>query len=144
MSHRTIAKLSAVTVVVVVLVVDLVAGDPVVEGALAGQPGFAQQLHGAIHRRVTDVGMGFPNDPEDLVAGDVLPRSEKCGQNRLSLLGVLETVLVEISIQRPELDFMGHADDSIERGALLQAASRSRRSRPDFLRNPLRPRGGES
>jgi hypothetical protein len=46
------------------------------------------------------------NATVDFFAGDMAGRFEKCGENRLTLLGVLEIVLLEILRERALFDLV--------------------------------------
>ena len=90
---------------VVVLLLDLVAGRAVVEVAFAGETGITEDLHGPIDGRVSDVGIELANLPEQFLAGDVTSGFEEHLQNRLALPGALEEWLVgiidKVVIKRP-------------------------------------------
>ena len=82
--------------VVVVFLLDLVAGHAVVETPFARQPRVAQELHRAVDGRVADVRVIGANATVDFFAGDVPGRFEKSREDRLTLFGVLEAVLLEV------------------------------------------------
>ena len=100
---------------VVVLLLDLVAGHAVVETPFARQPRVTQELHRAIDGRVADVRMIGANASVDLLAGDVAGRFEKCCEDRLTLFGVFEVVLLEVLRQRSLFDLVRHRATLIER-----------------------------
>ena len=102
---------------IVVLVCDLVARQPI-EAALLGEPGFAEQLHRPVDRRVADVRVSLTHLSIQILSGDVTPHGQEHPENRLALLGVLEVVLFEVLSQGPMLDLVRHG------GRLIDARSR--------------------
>jgi len=94
--------------VVVVLVFDLVPGDSVVEVMLLGQARIAQELHGPVDRRVSDVRVLGTHGLIELVTRDVPLRIEEDLEDQISLLRALEVVLFEILGERLVLDLVRH------------------------------------
>ena len=116
---------------VVVLVLDFVAGDAVFEMALARQTRVAQQLHRPVHGRVTDGRVCTANVLVDLFAGDVPGRLDEHLEDRLALLGVLEVVLLEILRERSLLDLVGHGATVMDAtGRFNQLRNSRRRNEP--------------
>jgi hypothetical protein len=50
----------------------------------------------------------------DFLAGDVASRFEESAEDRLTLLGVLEVVLLKVQRQRSLFDLVGHEANLIE------------------------------
>ena len=94
--------------VIVVLVLNFVARDPVVEMALSGEPGLHQKLHGSVHRRVSDIRVLGPDRLIQVFTRHVALGLEERLQNQLTLFRLLEMVLFEVCGKRLQLDFMGH------------------------------------
>jgi hypothetical protein len=82
--------------VIVVVVFDLVARDPIPEVALLREAGLAEQLHRAIDGREADVGILFSERLEQVLARHVPVRREKDVENLIALLRVLEALGLEI------------------------------------------------
>src|SRR6056297_311405 len=93
---------------VVMLVLELVAGDAVVEMTLRGETRLGEQLHGPVDGRVADGGILLAHGLEEIVTGDVSLRLEEGRENQLTLLRVLEIVLLEVVGEGLQLDFVRH------------------------------------
>jgi len=92
--------------VVVVFLFDFVAGNAVIKTPFVRQPRVAQELHRTVDGRVADVWMIGANAAVDFLTGDVPSRFEEGREDRLTLFGVLEVVLLEILRQRSLFDFV--------------------------------------
>src|SRR5262245_2493564 len=93
---------------VVVLVLDLEAGDTVVEVAFARETGLAEQLHRAIHGRIADVRILLADALVELLARDVPLHAEEDLEDGLTLTRVLEIVALEIAGERLVLEVVRH------------------------------------
>ncbi len=93
---------------IVMLLLDFVARDPVVEASLRRQTGLDQQLHGPIDRRVADIRMRLANGLIEIFTRDMSLRLEEGGENQLALLRMLQLVLLEVETEGFDFDFMGH------------------------------------
>src|SRR5262245_61768315 len=96
---------------VVVLLLDLEAGEAVVEVTLARETGLAQQLHGAIDGRVADLRMTLAHPLVQLLARDVALHAEEHLEDRLTLSRVLEVVALEIFGESLVLEVVRHVGD---------------------------------
>ena len=68
--------------------------DAVIEMSFRREPRLDQQLHGSVDRRVSDVGMFFPDGLIKIFTGDMTFGFEKGGKNQFSLLRMFELVLL--------------------------------------------------
>ncbi len=69
----------------------LVTCDPVMERDLTGQPAFGQKFKCAIHGSETDLRVFLAHEAEQLVGREMVARFQKRAQDRVALLGVLQT-----------------------------------------------------
>lgn len=97
---------------IVMLVFDFVARDPVVKISFGRQACFDEQLHRPVNRRIPNIGMLFADTSVEVFARDVALRLKKRRENQLTLLRMLELVALEIRSKRLQFDFMGH-DESV-------------------------------
>src|SRR5437868_8471024 len=81
------------------VVLVLKTGDPVVEGRFTCQSAFGKQLQRAIHGGEADPRVLFGHQPVKFVGGKMFARFEEGAQDRVPLLGVLQTHLLEMTVQ---------------------------------------------
>src|SRR5262249_45812016 len=77
----------------------LEARNAVVKGDFAGQATLGEQLQSPVDGRKTDLGIAFSNKLIQLVGGEVLPCLEKGEQDRVALLGVLESNFLQMAMK---------------------------------------------
>jgi hypothetical protein len=112
--------------VVVVLAGDLEAGLPIAELPRLGESGIDQQLEGTVDRGVTDLGVLLAHPGEQILYRHMIVAPQEAVDDRLSLPGRVEPVLLQILVPPP-----------LERGQ--RAIGWSRRHRGDY--SPTEPLG---
>jgi len=81
------------------VVLVLKAGNAIVKSNLAGQSTFRQQLQGTVHRRKSDSRIFFPDQPIQLISGEVLAGFKEGSQDVVPLLGVLQANPLKVTVQ---------------------------------------------
>src|SRR5437868_9922045 len=74
-------------------------GDPVVERHFTCQPAFRKKLQRAIHRGEADPRILLGHEPVKFVSREMFAGFEEGAQDRVPLLGVLQTNLLEVAVQ---------------------------------------------
>jgi len=81
------------------VVLMLIAGNPIVEGYLAGEPAFGEKLQRAVDRGVTDAGVFSLDEAVQFVSGKVIASLQKGAQDRITLGGLLKPDALQVAME---------------------------------------------
>ena len=78
------------------LVVVFVVCDAVAKADFTSQPGFSQELQGAIDSRLSNAGVVLLNQTVKIFAGKMLFRAQKDVENQIALRSALKALLLDM------------------------------------------------